>query len=628
MQKRIGFPITFCLVMLFFISCPRNKSEGLNTGTPGDITNNPGDITLSGAAEKGTATFNGSGETWTLSPITVNSQGLAVVIVNKDGVSNASQNVTVYKGGNTVAETVYVYNSSGRPVEEILLVQAMQGIVNRDKPQVYITGLGDSYDLWLDESKEKYGFQTVNATYSQLFTAFRSNFNGTVLYASVDTESLNYAATLAGVLDALPVSTPTYRNYLENTQGLPRLANASDYTSVSQIITAYGDTLNKNIYLNQPLDEGCNRAARDYGIKHKCLMAYPNSSGLTAVYNFLNDNALLMGWYNSEVSGVRASSQQRVVTIPADYVYNLSFFESASTEVHNQKEFSDHGLEAEPDKHYIAFVYSDGDNIQWILGWDGAISPTRFSYPDKTIPMGWSLAPTLSKFAPIVLNWMYKTAVPTDNYVAGVSGYGYIHPSQYNNVTALNAFGALTAEYMRRSGMYYTEILDETGPNEITPTTATLNAYTRNSQIKGIMYKTGSRYVAGRGFLMWSNDKPVVAFRETLWTTPENPPLYDRNVSIYQMAYRISQYDKNPSSINGYSLINVHSWSHNYRSVEKMVTWLKEHAPHVVVVTPDTFMTLIKENILPSTTTARPNKNWNDNWSYPSSVTSQYNNPE
>ncbi|MDR0289802.1 MAG: cellulase family glycosylhydrolase, partial [Treponema sp.] len=54
------------------------------------------DITVSGAASKGSATFTGSGTSWTLSPITVSAAGTASVAINKTGIETASKNVTVY----------------------------------------------------------------------------------------------------------------------------------------------------------------------------------------------------------------------------------------------------------------------------------------------------------------------------------------------------------------------------------------------------------------------------------------------------------------------------------------------------------------------------------------------------
>jgi hypothetical protein len=56
------------------------------------------DISVSGAAAKGTATFTRTSDTvWTLSPITVNSTGNATVTINKTGISSTSRTVAVFK---------------------------------------------------------------------------------------------------------------------------------------------------------------------------------------------------------------------------------------------------------------------------------------------------------------------------------------------------------------------------------------------------------------------------------------------------------------------------------------------------------------------------------------------------
>jgi hypothetical protein len=55
------------------------------------------DITIGGTAEKGAAIFNGSGASWTLSPITVNSVGTATIKITKIGIEAGTKNVIVYK---------------------------------------------------------------------------------------------------------------------------------------------------------------------------------------------------------------------------------------------------------------------------------------------------------------------------------------------------------------------------------------------------------------------------------------------------------------------------------------------------------------------------------------------------
>ena len=61
------------------------------------------DITVSGAASKGSATLSGSGTSWTL-PITVNNAGLATVSISKSGIEAAAKTVTVYQAGAYVPE--------------------------------------------------------------------------------------------------------------------------------------------------------------------------------------------------------------------------------------------------------------------------------------------------------------------------------------------------------------------------------------------------------------------------------------------------------------------------------------------------------------------------------------------
>jgi hypothetical protein len=61
-----------------------------------------GDITVGGTAEKGSAAFIGSGTSWTLSPITVDSSGNATVSINKIGVEPQSKTLQVYAVGTAV----------------------------------------------------------------------------------------------------------------------------------------------------------------------------------------------------------------------------------------------------------------------------------------------------------------------------------------------------------------------------------------------------------------------------------------------------------------------------------------------------------------------------------------------
>ena len=59
------------------------------------------EITVTGAASKGSAILTGSGISWTLAPITVNSAGMATVSINRTGIETAHKSVLVYQAGQT-----------------------------------------------------------------------------------------------------------------------------------------------------------------------------------------------------------------------------------------------------------------------------------------------------------------------------------------------------------------------------------------------------------------------------------------------------------------------------------------------------------------------------------------------
>jgi hypothetical protein len=79
--------------------------------------------------------------------------------------------------------------------------------------------------------------------------------------------------------------------------------------------------------------------------------------------------------------------------------------------------------------HYVTFVVTDGDNVQWNLGG----FPGYFNqYARGGFNMGWSLSPALADLAPSVLRWHFdnsSNAPRADFFIAGPSGSGYFYPS-------------------------------------------------------------------------------------------------------------------------------------------------------------------------------------------------------
>ena len=188
--------------------------------------------------------------------------------------------------------------------------------------------------------------------------------------------------------------------------------------------------------------------------------------------------------------------------------------------------------------------------------------------------MGWSIQPSLYNLGPNILNYVYSNSKPKDYYVCSVSGQGYVNPQ---NFPALDSFiGGLEA-YLGYTDLSVVQILDA-GPSQ-----TVMDAYSKVPSLKGGIYCYGMKYAEGAGSVYWSNDKPFVCIRETLW-----------NANVEKMAERINGYSTNPNDIRGYTAINLHPWSMDYSDVMRLVSLLDDH---VEVITADDFIRLITENV-------------------------------
>jgi hypothetical protein len=100
-------------------------------------------------------------------------------------------------------------------------------------------------------------------------------------------------------------------------------------------------------------------------------------------------------------------------------------------------------------KLYVAFILSDGDNLQYIEH----LMRKLWNNPDRgSVPMGWTLSPAMLDAMPGALNYYWQTATGNDNLISGPSGYGYTYPNSWPNQSLLNQFVAKTDEYNRRAG--------------------------------------------------------------------------------------------------------------------------------------------------------------------------------
>lgn len=474
---------------------------------------------------------------------------------------------------------LFVFNKTENlSFAELVVAQAIQGIYARTNAKYYCWSSG-SYEVWLEDMVEHYGITYEYTTLEEMVKSYINDYGKDyVLYnRSSLPESTNSACAIAGVTGYLPVD-ESIKAKMES-YGLEIKIDASNMTERT-CFDLYKDSFNTDGIVQQNPN---NVRLRDWQIACGYFIFFRQGTETKdlmfrgEVHEWVDEDAAMFGWVpNDEGQDVTVASQYGQFTIPSDHSLNTTIFacKNAFGEADFTQKAKETDIVAEDGKHYVTIMMSDGDNVQvWYNSF-----PFNTNYlgaeRDNSFPMGWSIQPALLELGPNVLNYVKRNAGEKDYFVCSVSGIGYIYPQVY---PTMDTYTKALSAYMRRADLSVLQILDSGPSDEV------IDYYAQIPELKGGIYCYGDRYAAGHGSIYWSNDKPFVSVRETMW-----------NENIEAMAERINSYSRDPSSIEGYTVLNIHPWSHSYQDVVKLVSLLDEN---VVIVTADDFIRLVTENV-------------------------------
>ncbi len=332
-----------------------------------------------------------------------------------------------------------------------------------------------------------------------------------------------------------------------------------------------------------------------------CMNDYAAATGVPVFFDgastslrraFLSEmppDSLLLGWpLFDELAFTEENSRYDKSLAAANWSFNLallSSFRDASRLPLGQSACPQ-ATAVETNVHYVTFIFTDGDNVQWFqnaflsgANWWG--SPSR-----GQIPVGWGLSPCLRDLAPTIVERLYDQAAitrPATNIFVAMSPMGYCYPSLMSaGARATNA--VRLSGYLRDLGLSLLVVLDKSGfeiPWVYEP-------YLQQAPLEAIFYWDAfGDYAKYKGVVKWYGEKPIISAYTTLWGA--NGPT--------QVAVALNQRSRNPFSTDGYSMVAVHAWSHTVDSIKQCIALLD---PHVRVVTPDVFVALMKQNALPT----------------------------
>lgn len=500
---------------------------------------------------------------------------------------------------NGFSNVVYSIPQSNMTGPELTMIMSLQGLLAQTQATIFIEGSGDSTAEQLDALAKKHGFEVQRVTDPWYLVKLFADFVGKkyVLYndhsdagVMYNDQTINYATTICAADSYLMVA-----KSLENEIQKLGFTLGADATlpevNTRYIFENYKDKLNNSYLIHQ--NPG-NRNLRDYSIAGKAMCFYSDYYDGDAnvkldILSWAKSNAPILGWTENEINFVSANSLQSVVTVAADHAANLSLYSAGGADVLTQSNHTlDVNLEAEQGKHYLAIVMSDGDNVQWMTKGFGSSDKYFGSMYRGEFPMTWTTSPSLYDLAPDILSDLYANATDNDLFIAGPSGVGYINATEYSK-EGIEEYAAYTAGYLEKTDIEYVNFLD----NYVDETV--LDYFSAYDQIKGGIWSVGNKYIEGNGSVYWSNGKPFVAVRETLWRIAGDDNSNKYYGFVERVAQRINEYSTDCTTIDGYTVLVAHAWS--IGSMEYINRFIDALDDHVELVTVDELLMLVEKNV-------------------------------
>ncbi len=488
---------------------------------------------------------------------------------------------------------LYVISQNIMTSSESTMIATLQGLVNSHSSlQIYtLNSSQPDYQIWLNDLKNNYGVSYENVLNPwHLLDIFKDYIHGYVLYnnKSLKDPSINNACSLAALKDCIAVD-----ESIQNKVRLYGITNIKGDCRNTDEKWAYDNLWNSGLNHSTviQLSPDKSSALRDYGIMTKSLIFYEDKINDTSlrdkIFSSMEKDSTCLGWGPDEFINVSTASKYGISIVAADWSYNLTVLSSFPSLLMTQKTLVN--IPSSENVHTVTFIMSNGDNQQWDLGtnygshkWYGSPYKGKFN-------LGWSISPSLYYLAPTVFNLYYESAAhgcTNDYFIVPPSGNGYMYPSKFDKNSIGEYINRLN-NYMKKANQKYIAIIDDSSfyNNNL------WNKFTIEPNIHGLFYLDYHKHDNYDGEIIWSNNKPIVSCRDLLWDTLESE---DELVQIINKRIDSGQVDIYNS--NSYTFVYVHAWSKSLSNIEKVVNKLKEN-PKVSIVTPETFMELIKKNV-------------------------------
>jgi hypothetical protein len=478
-------------------------------------------------------------------------------------------------------------------------LQTLAGALARHSPTIFTVDSDppaptDTTWLWLRtlEAQTPLAFShTYLHDLPGLLRRFAPNITGYVTYDAGSTNAalIRVAASLGVVVTAGSAATASLLEHL----GVPLAADMSGTTPHAAFEAAKGN-LSMRVAVFQPDDGGKAQCLSDYSTFARAATveapASGASAGFSAVLDHLDATRLnaAFGWGGDEHEWVAHTTRAGAVAHASDFAQNLAFLSQVRTPPSPPPPPPPPPPAPAPGRgvHTVAFITSDGDNIQ-LLEHADFVDAAHYGSPDRgAIPVGWSYSPAMAALMPPLLSAVRANRTANDSLQAGPSGAGYAYPQLFSAAHGA-AFARATAELMRRSGQRLALVIG------VAPSAESVAPLLAQEQVDGIVYMTFGAarmgYAGLHGNVAYVGGKPVVGTRLSLW----GDATAGDKVGVDGLVAQLKTLPKDPSDPNSYSVV-VSELGNGYAPLLRAATLLRQ-AGGFDVVLPETLMARLVE---------------------------------
>jgi hypothetical protein len=382
--------------------------------------------------------------------------------------------------------------------------------------------------------------------------------------------SVNAGTMIAGALGNLIIADESMEPRVQEI-GLPRLFDARGMSELDAL-ARYGERLStRGVITIDPK----NAQLRDYAIAHALPVTYGTGETFLTMLARSEPNALILGWNSGhEDQHTAPPTRYGLVQTASNWAMNLPFLAIGDATAGASLPASPPAEPPiEPDTPLAAFMISDGDNVQFLLGSFFEIESFWPSTLRGSVPVGWSICGIhLAQVAPVILTKLREMATASDNFIE-FSG-GYFYPDLFGAERAdrreiLRTHARMMARQMEASGTRTLTFICKDVASEASHEAYQIFA----NEIPGLIGMIAVQYYpynGGQGSIHWvetaDGDRvPVITPRYCIW---ENARWRGGGTPAH-VARLINEFSTSTTDPDDppFSLVSVHAWS-IFREIE------------------------------------------------------------